>query len=142
MAADNRSPARPRHPAEMGLIARALHGAVKLAAWLVAALLFSILIEWAGMLLVWRGEGAGHSRAMLAQELAWLPAELRESLLVSSPARFARHLSQGLYHYASRRPASRGCCMRSMPRRPPRRRGSCWGCGRCCCPRATTSRPQ
>ena len=37
---------------------------------------------------------------MLAQELAWLPADLRESLLVSSPARFALHLSQGLYHYA------------------------------------------
>ena len=38
MASDNRSSARPRHPAEMGLIARTLHGTVKLAAWLVAAL--------------------------------------------------------------------------------------------------------
>lgn len=84
----------------MGLFARTVHAAIKLASWLVLALLFAILFEWAGMLLLWREQGAAHSRAMLTRELAYLNEDFRQDLLVSSPVRFAARSGEALYHYA------------------------------------------
>lgn len=70
-----------------------------MAGWLVAALLFSIVIEWAGMLLWWKDEGSLHSRAMLQQELSYLNEDFRRSAVSSDPARFARRFADGFYHY-------------------------------------------
>jgi len=69
------------------------------AGWLVAALLFSIIIEWAGMLLWWKDEGSLHSRSMLQQELNYLNEDFRRSAVSSDPARFARRFADGFYHY-------------------------------------------
>lgn len=99
MAAQPRRVERPRHPAEMGLLTRTVHGMIKFASWLVLALIFSILLEWAGMLFFWRDEGAAHSRAMLARELSYLNEDLRQSLFVSRPAVFAAKSGQVLYYY-------------------------------------------
>ena len=99
MAPEPRRIERPRHPAEMGLLTRTVHGAIKFASWLVLALIFSILLEWAGMFFFWRDEGAAHSRAMLARELSYLNEDLRQSLLVSHPAQFAARSGEALYHY-------------------------------------------
>lgn len=88
-----------RHPAQRGLLSRALGSIARVAGWLVAALLFSIVIEWAGMLLWWKDEGSLHSRAMLQQELSYLNEDFRRSAVSSDPARFARRFADGFYHY-------------------------------------------
>jgi integrating conjugative element membrane protein (TIGR03747 family) len=88
-----------RHPAQRGLLSRALGSIARVAGWLVAALLFSIIIEWAGMLLWWKDEGSLHSRAMLQKELSYLSDDFRRSAVSSDPARFARHFADGFYHY-------------------------------------------
>lgn len=88
-----------RHPAQRGLLSRALGSVARVAGWLVAALLFSIVIEWAGMLLWWKDEGSLHSRAMLQQELSYLNEDFRRSAVSSDPARFARRFADGFYHY-------------------------------------------
>lgn len=88
-----------RHPAQRGLLSRALGSIARVAGWLVAALLFSIIIEWAGMLLWWKDEGSLHSRAMLQQELSYLNEDFRRSAVSSDPARFARRFADGFYHY-------------------------------------------
>ena len=88
-----------RHPAQRGLLSRALGSIARVAGWLVAALLFSIIIEWAGMLLWWKDEGSLHSRAMLQQELRYLNEDFRRSAVSSDPARFARRFADNFYHY-------------------------------------------
>lgn len=88
-----------RHPAQRGIISRALGSVARVAGWLMAALLFSIVIEWAGMLLWWKDEGSLHSRAMLQQELSYLNEDFRRSAVSSDPARFARRFADGFYYY-------------------------------------------
>lgn len=58
---------------------------------LLVSLLLSILLEYAGMLLLWPEQGWQHSHAMLEAELGWLGEHFRQSLLHSDPARLARH---------------------------------------------------
>lgn len=88
-----------RHPAQRGLLSRALGNVVRAAAWLAAALLFSIVVEWAGMLLWWRDDGAVHSRAMLQQELNYLNEDFRRSVVTSDPTRYARRFADTSYRY-------------------------------------------
>lgn len=88
-----------RHPVQRGLLSRALGSVVRLFSWLVAALLFSIIIEWAGMLWWWKDEGSLHSRAMLQQELRYLNEGFRQSVVTSDPGRFARRFADNFYHY-------------------------------------------
>jgi integrating conjugative element membrane protein (TIGR03747 family) len=52
---------------------------------LIASLLFSILIEWAGLLLFWGDQGWGHSQAMLSSELSWLSEHFKSSLILQQP---------------------------------------------------------
>ena len=65
------APADPRRAAiQQGLISRSLTTAAKIIQWLLLSLLFSILIEWIGMLIWWPEAGLDHSRAMLATEVS------------------------------------------------------------------------
>ena len=66
--------------------------------WLLLSLLFSVIIEWAGMVLWWPEEGLDHSRGMLARELEYLDRDFRRSVVSSDPARFARKLADRSYH--------------------------------------------
>jgi integrating conjugative element membrane protein (TIGR03747 family) len=52
---------------------------------LVASLLFSILIEFVGLLLFWGDQGWLHSQAMLTSELGWLSEHFKSSLFLKQP---------------------------------------------------------
>ncbi|MBI1285921.1 MAG: TIGR03747 family integrating conjugative element membrane protein, partial [Thiobacillus sp.] len=67
--------------------------------WLLFSLLFSIIVEWAGMMLWWPEQGLDHSRTMLANEISYLDTDFRRSVVTSDPARFAKEVADGTYHY-------------------------------------------
>ena len=62
------------------------------------SLVFSILIEWAGMVLWWPEEGLNHSRDMLAAEIGYLQADFGRSLVSSDPARFTKTVADRTYY--------------------------------------------
>ena len=72
---------------------------LRLLYWLMLSLIFSIIIEWIGMIFWWPEEGANHSLAMLSAELGYLSGDLRESLLVSDTAAYATAFADTLYHW-------------------------------------------
>jgi integrating conjugative element membrane protein (TIGR03747 family) len=88
-----------RRVAQEGWLAKQLTAAAKVIQWLLLSLLFSILVEWAGMVLWWPEQGLDHSRAMLEHELGYLDTDLRRSLMTSDPAQFARRVADDAYHY-------------------------------------------
>lgn len=88
-----------RHPIQRGLLSRTLGSIARVVGWLLAALLFAIVIEWVGMLLWWKEQGPRHSQAMLQQEFGYLNKDFRRSAVSSDPARFARRCADGFYHY-------------------------------------------
>jgi len=84
---------------QQGLISKSLTAIAKIIQWLLLSLLFSIIIEWAGMVLWWPDEGLDHSRAMLANEINYLDNDFRRSVVTSDPARFAKRFADNTYHY-------------------------------------------
>ena len=88
-----------RQVVQEGLISKSLTAAAKVIQWLLLSLLFSILVEWAGMVLWWPDEGLDHSRAMLATEISYLDTDFRRSVVTSDPARFAKRFADHTYHY-------------------------------------------
>jgi len=87
-----------RRVVQEGLIAKSLTAVAKTLQWLLLSLLFSILTEWAGMVLWWPDEGIEHSRTMLAREISFLDSDFRRSILTSDPARFAKQIADNTYH--------------------------------------------
>ena len=85
-----------RREVRQGLISTALTTLAKAVQWLLLALLFSILTEWAGMVLWWPEEGIQHSRAMLEAEIGYLDADFRRSVVTSSPAEFAKSVADAI----------------------------------------------
>ena len=76
-------PPQPIH--HPGLIVSAIGLVLRLIGLLIASLLFSILIEFAGLLLVWGDQGWRHSQAMLSSELGWLSEHFKSSLILQRP---------------------------------------------------------
>lgn len=68
-----------------GMIVSAISLVLRIIGLLVASLLFSILIEFAGLLLFWGDQGWRHSQAMLNSELGWLSEHFKASLIVQQP---------------------------------------------------------
>lgn len=68
-----------------GLIISMIGLILRIIGLLIASLLFSILIEWAGLLFFWGDQGWRHSEAMLTNELRWLSEHIRFSLIVQQP---------------------------------------------------------
>jgi integrating conjugative element membrane protein (TIGR03747 family) len=68
-----------------GLIVSVIGLVLRIIGLLVASLLFSILIELAGLLLFWGDQGWRHSQAMLANELGWLSEHFKSSLILQQP---------------------------------------------------------
>ncbi|MCU1785217.1 TIGR03747 family integrating conjugative element membrane protein [Pseudomonas sp. 13B_2.1_Bac1] len=68
-----------------GLIVSAIGLVLRIIGLLIASLLFSILIEFAGLLLFWGDQGWRHSQAMLTSELGWLSEHFKSSLLIQQP---------------------------------------------------------
>lgn len=88
-----------RRVVQQGLLAKCLTGTAKLIQWLLLSLLFSILVEWAGMVLWWPDKGIEHSRTMLATEIGYLDSDFRQSVVSSDPARFAQRIADSTFHY-------------------------------------------
>jgi len=88
-----------RRVVQEGLLSKSLTAIAKIIQWLLLSLLFSILIEWAGMVLWWPDEGLEHSRTMLAKEISYLDTDFRRSVVTSDPARFAKRFADNTYHY-------------------------------------------
>ena len=88
----------PRPPVRRGLVSGGLTRIAQGIAWLLGALLFSILIEWAGMVFWWSEQGLDHSRRMLEREIQYLDGDFRRSLLSPDPAGFARQLAGRVHH--------------------------------------------
>lgn len=68
-----------------GLIISAIRLVLRVIGLLMASLLFSILIEFAGLLLFWGDQGWRHSQAMLNGELGWLNEHFKASLILQQP---------------------------------------------------------
>ena len=65
--------ADPRRTAvRQGLFTKGLATVSQAILWLLFSLLFSIIVEWVGMLLWWPEQGLDHSRTMLAKEIGYL----------------------------------------------------------------------
>jgi len=88
-----------RRVVQEGLISKSLTAAARVIQWLLLSLLFSIIVEWAGMVLWWPDEGLDHSRTMLAKEISYLDTDFRRSVVTSDPARFAKRFADNTYHY-------------------------------------------
>jgi integrating conjugative element membrane protein (TIGR03747 family) len=88
-----------RRVVQEGLMAKSLGALARIIQWLLLSLLFSIIVEWAGMLLWWPEEGLEHSRTMLSREIGYLDTDFRRSVITSDPARFAKRVADNTYHY-------------------------------------------
>ena len=88
-----------RRVVQEGLIAKSLAAVAKIVQWILLSLLFSIIVEWAGMVLWWPDEGIEHSRTMLTTEISYLESDFRRSVVTSDPARFAKRVADNSYHY-------------------------------------------
>jgi integrating conjugative element membrane protein (TIGR03747 family) len=89
----------PTHPARQGFVPGVVRALGKLLLWLLVALIFSMVLEWVGMVFWWPEEGAEHSRNMLLAEIGYLNADFRESLISHQPAAFGRRIADVFYHY-------------------------------------------
>jgi len=88
-----------RRAVQEGLISKSLTAVAKIIQWVLFSLVFSIIIEWAGMVLWCPDEGLDHSRTMLAKEISYLDTDFRRSVVTSDPARFAKRFADNTYHY-------------------------------------------
>ncbi|MBW4793203.1 TIGR03747 family integrating conjugative element membrane protein [Pseudomonas tolaasii] len=68
-----------------GLIVSVISLVLRIIGLLIASLLFSIFIEFAGLLLFWSDQGWRHSQAMLSSELGWLSEHFKSSLILQQP---------------------------------------------------------
>ncbi len=84
ISAQNTSPQPIQRP---GLIISAISLVLRIIGVLIASLLFSILIEFTGLLLVWGDQGWHHSETMLSSELGWLNEHFKVSLILRQPGR-------------------------------------------------------
>ena len=89
-----------RAVAEPGTVSRLLTGIAQCLKWLFLSLIFSILVEWIGMMFWWEAQGLGHSRQMLVAELQFLDSDFQYSWLTAQPMAFASHLSDRIYQVA------------------------------------------
>ncbi len=90
----------PAHPAgQRGFVLGTLSALGKLLIGLLVALIFSLVLEWLGMVFWWPEEGAEHSRNMLVAEIGYLNADFRQSLVSHHPAAFGRQIADAFYHY-------------------------------------------
>lgn len=93
-----RSTERRPADARQGLLSCSLTLLAQGIQWLLLSMLFSILIEWIGMVLWWPDEGLDHSRQMLAAELGYLSADFSRSLVTEEPAQFTAAIANRAYH--------------------------------------------
>ena len=96
MAETRRVP--PRADAEQGLVASLFTFVAKGIQWVLLALVFAVVLEWAGMIWWWPAEGVQHSRKMLEMEQGYLGSAFHRHLFSSEPVRFAATIGNQLSH--------------------------------------------
>ncbi len=94
-AAATQAPSRPR---QTGWLANTLRWTTGAVVWLALALVFSVLVEWVCMTWVWPDEGPAHSARMVEQELTYLNADFRRSVVTRAPVEFALDMGERTYH--------------------------------------------
>jgi len=85
--------------ARPGRVARTVCAIGRIIRWLLLSLLFSIVIECAGIVFWWPDAGLEHSQQMLAQEIDYLDRDFRQSIVSANPSRCARAMAQQAHHY-------------------------------------------
>lgn len=79
-----------------GLLLGTLELSLRLLGLLFASLIFSIVLEFVGMLWFWPEQGWHHRHAMWFSELGWLSDHFKNSLLVKEPAHATAKVLQHL----------------------------------------------
>ncbi len=92
-----RTGAHPAQNGQQGTLTRLLGRLSQALYWLLFALLFSIVLEWLGMVFWWTEQGLQHSRDMLAAEVGYLQMDFRRSLVSTDPAHFAQTMADRAY---------------------------------------------
>ena len=87
-----------RGDVRQGLISKGLSTLAQAIQWLLFSLIFSVIIEWVGIVIWWPEEGLDHSRRMLAAELGYLDADFSRSVVTSDPARLAQTVADKIYY--------------------------------------------
>lgn len=83
----------PPQPSQRpGLIISVIGLVLRIMGMLITSLLFSILIEWAGLLFFWGDQGWRHSQVMLINELGWLSEHFKSSLILQQPGHMIARL--------------------------------------------------
>lgn len=94
------TPASPPAPQRSpGLIFGMLELCLRLLGLLFASLIFSIVLEFVGMLWFWPEQGWHHSHAMWLSELGWLSNHFKSSLLVKEPAQATAKVLEHLHDW-------------------------------------------
>ncbi|MDO8864273.1 DUF4400 domain-containing protein [Haliea sp. E1-2-M8] len=88
-----RAGAHPAREVQQGSLTRLFGRLSQALNWLLFALVFSIALEWLGMVFWWPQEGIQHSRKMLTAEVGYLQVDFRRSLVSDDPARFAQTMA-------------------------------------------------
>ncbi|SET64905.1 integrating conjugative element membrane protein, PFL_4697 family [Pseudomonas sp. NFR09] len=89
----------PQSSQRTGLIIAAIGLVLRIIGLLIASLLFSILIEWAGLLFFWGDQGWRHSQVMLTNELSWLSDHFKSSLILKQPGQMVVQVLDLLNHW-------------------------------------------
>ncbi|MDZ7753206.1 MAG: TIGR03747 family integrating conjugative element membrane protein [Gammaproteobacteria bacterium] len=87
-----------RREVRQGLLSTLLTTVAQGIKWLILSLVFSVIIEWVGMVFWWPDEGLEHSRDMLAAEIGYLQADFGRSLVSSDPAQFTKTVADQTYY--------------------------------------------
>ena len=86
----------PPAPPRPGLIFGTVELCLRLLGLLLTSLLFSVVLEFVGLLWFWPEQGWHHSHAMWLSELGWLSGHFKSSLLVQEPAQATAKVLQHL----------------------------------------------
>lgn len=90
--------ASAQQAAEQGIVATTLVRLLQILVYFVLTLIFSIIVEWAGMATgMWDEPGAQHSEHMLHQELHYLNRDFKRSAIVDQPVRYAKRFADNFY---------------------------------------------
>ncbi|CAJ3543964.1 integrating conjugative element membrane protein, PFL_4697 family [Burkholderia pseudomallei] len=87
---DPATTAQRQQAQQQGLIAQILTLPFRFLGALIGSLFLAMLIEWAGMLILWPDQGWHHAQLMLRHETDQLAAEFFDSLVVHEPAHTAQ----------------------------------------------------
>lgn len=98
---------------EPGLLAKSVNTVISLIAWLVAALLLSIVIEWLGMAVVWPAQGEQHAQQLLQTERRYLDQRFLQPGQVFGRSVY-RH-SQALNHWLENKSGIKNSLARLSP---------------------------